>query len=313
MPLRGPGHHELDAARARIISALLFRYLPAAQGDTQRISQIIHEVANAPWLADHVVDPRIKAFRPGSAEVRLAAGRYDGELEPLDDLDLNFKLVDQDSGTEIFYKPDSAYPDFTMPGEGANAEILGYRTAELLGFHGLVPETAIVRPRLADEDMQVGSGQRFVNFEEAPSPLEHDYAHSEVDEVAAFHYAMAAIDANRGHIVRATDGPRQGKLMSLDNGHGWIGERLVSEMPPAVTLRSEFIVKHMQDNRDFSPDILAKIRAVDPVEFYVTARASGIEPDAARLGVARLLEMQRAGRITGEASPGPIAIPDLPD
>lgn len=213
-------------------------------------------------------------------------------VEPLDTLGVNAAfLVRFEEGGMGVYKPiegEHAKVDRSIPqGELARREVAAFQVDRMFGF-GLVPTT-----RLWKGPRGVGSLQEYVESAPHGRPA-GEYQPPEQDRMAALDYIIGNTDRHRKNYLTAPGG----RLVAIDHGYSF------SEESSTDWIQSDFVLEAL--DRPLSPEVLARIRSVDPAEFGRTLRGSDLSQDAIDGALARLEEVRRHGMITGEAWKGRI-------
>jgi hypothetical protein len=193
-----------------------------------------------------------------------------------------------DDGTRAIYKPEVYTSSHQM-----HAEVAAYRVSELFGF-GLVPTTTV-----AEDDGSLGPGslQRFAENASEGQPT-YRYTALETQRMAVLDYLIGNLDRHMGNYLTGPDG----ELIAIDHG-------LAFPEHAGNAIMSDFVRDHLGALPD--PEVAQAIaevaRAVSevaPAELRTVLLSTGLSPTAVDLAVARLVEIQEHGRITGEAWAG---------
>lgn len=234
-------------------------------------------------------------YQPSAAETALRNKKVVGlsELNPGEHVNAAYRARFED-GTSGVYKPlAEEKPDLRQgipPNTGGYREVAAFRLDEQLGF-GLVPPTSMTDDHYGHGP---GSMQQFVDNTD-PLPAS-GYPKHQQEQMAVLDYVMGNTDRHPRNYGTGMDG----SPVAFDNGSSY------PEFPdPKFGIRSDFVGDHL--NVPLSPDVLDRVRGLDPDQFGDILRQSGIGDHRAVDGaVARLREIQDRGMITGEAWPGKI-------
>lgn len=206
-------------------------------------------------------------------------------MPPMDQLGFE-KLGLGGTGTNylIWYRdePIAVYKIFNHPTKGRN-EASAWRADQLLGLD-IVPYTREwVGPK------GPGSLQDFV-----PNDGPNKDLHSlDAQKTAVFDYIMASEDRHFRNAIQRKGQP--GRLGAIDN------ERILEDRSKnkGNVMRSVYIEAHIGKNLD--PSLVDHLKTIDPRSFSESLQAMGYRRDTADWAAERLIEIQRNGKITGEA------------
>lgn len=231
-------------------------------------------------------------YRPSEAERALASRQILGmsPLDPGNHKNAAYR-AQLDDGTSGVYKPlseeDPNLRQGIPPYSGGYREVAASQLDEQLGF-GLVPPTSMTD---GHDGHGPGSMQQFVDHDD---PLPHDsYAKPQQEQMAVLDYVMGNTDRHPRNYGTGMDG----SPVAFDNGSSF------PESPdPKFGIRSSFVTSHLGEA--LSPDVIERVRALDPDQVGGMLRQSGLSDVAVDGALARLREIQEHGMITGEAWPG---------
>lgn len=171
-------------------------------------------------------------------------------------------------------------------------EVAASRVDEMFGF-GLVPTTTMIDDNWTDPGPVThppGSLQRFVeNAREGWQT--HQYTTLETQRTAVLDYIIGNLDRNIGNYLT---GPN-GELIAIDHN-------LAFPEHAFNAIMSDFIRDHLGAHLD--PEVARAVAEVAPAELRTMLLSTGLSPAAVDLAVARLVEIQEHGMITGEAWAG---------
>ncbi|WP_306360360.1 alpha/beta hydrolase [Nocardia sp. CC227C] len=243
----------------------------------------------APWQAD---EDAMAARGPVVDELPLSPHLHVHEA---------FRVEFAD-GSVWVYKPGAGEDRvrLVVPESGLAArEIFVYRLDRLLRF-GLVPPTI---PYQGSH----GPGS-LMRFEPRTSPgrLPGEYSAEQRAMMAALDYISGASDRNRSNYLTS----ESGDVVPIDHGQTAPVDgdsfHQPSEFLPAGAgtldrhgMTSEFVLSEL--NQRLPRSVLARVRALDPADLAAMMRDLGLEPAAVDGALARLEEIKRNGRITGES------------
>jgi hypothetical protein len=197
-------------------------------------------------------------------------------------------LVTFEDGTRGIYKRPTAYgPD--RPNVGVPLpprEVAAARLAEELGFDGLVPPTC-----LWDGPEGPGSLQEWV-VGATRGRLPRHYSARERERMAVLDYVMAIGDRGRDNYLTAPDG----SVRAVDHGGAFPAH-------PSFRIYSPFVLDHTYAGQPFSDELMEQLDRVDVNHLRWRLLDTGLEEAAVDGALARLEEILRHGRITGEANP----------
>lgn len=200
-------------------------------------------------------------------------------------------LVSFDDGTSGVYKPvvgENHSMRQGIPGNLAGREVAAYEVDQLLGLD-VVPHTTMI-----DGPDGEGSVQRFVPSTEGKY-YTTEYSDSDREKMAVLDYVIGNSDRHP-HNYRTNE---DGGVVAIDHGYSF------PESPdPRMGIRSEFAYAAAIGQISLSPELLAKINAVDPADLRATLEANGISEPAITGTLARLDEIKENGAITGQQWPG---------
>lgn len=188
--------------------------------------------------------------------------------------------ADLDDGTRAVFKPETYKGSHQI-----RAEVAAYRVSELLGFR-LVPTTTLTTTAAEGP----GSLQRFAEGT-TEGRQTYQYTTLETQRMAVLDYVIGNLDRNLGNYLTGTNG----ELIAIDHGLAF-PEHAVNE------IMSDFIRDHLGARLD--PDVARAVAEVAPAELRSMLLSTGLSPAAVDLAVARLVEIQERGMITGEAWAG---------
>ncbi|WP_288047865.1 alpha/beta hydrolase [Nocardia sp.] len=193
-------------------------------------------------------------------------------------------------GSEWVYKPVSgeATTQVHVPESGAAVREVGAYALDALLEFGLVPPTTFY-----DGPRGPGSLQRFVASRPWGRPLaDHDPAVRQM--MAVLDYVGGNRDRSWSNYLESPDGG----LVAIDNGYMFPDSR------DTTGIRSSFVADAM--NRPLDAAVLAKVMALDPDRLAGVLGDLGLDRQSIDGAVARLTEIQTAGRITGSAWHGDV-------
>jgi hypothetical protein len=193
-------------------------------------------------------------------------------------------------GSSGVYKPVSGEdPSLrtSIPGGLGDREVAAYRVDEALGFDR-VPTTT-----MTDGHRGPGSLQEYAQG--ASEGLDAKaYPKAQQEQMAVLDYVTGNTDRHGGNYLTGSDG----SVVAIDHGYSF------PEGKDPYGIRSDFVADHL--NQPLSPEVMAKVRAVDPDQFRGMLHDSGLSDAAVDGAMARFVEIRDRGMITGEAWPGRI-------
>ncbi len=198
-----------------------------------------------------------------------------------------------DDGTRGIYKPTSAIvAEFGLPLDKAQrltaGEVAASRVDALFGFD-LVPTTAQVDIPRSMGGQGPGSVQRWIEDTTSGWPVDW-YEPLYRERAGAEDYIFGTMDRHDENYRTLRDAG----LSLIDNG---------ASFPRApTTLLSDFVADRF--DRSLSPETRQVLRRVSPQDLYSVLVTTGLSDPSAAGAASRLDELQRLGKITGEAWPG---------
>ncbi|WP_168201000.1 hypothetical protein, partial [Allokutzneria sp. NRRL B-24872] len=197
----------------------------------------------------------------------------------------------------VVYRTLESQPGVEWGDSLAVRDIAAYRVAEELGWSDLV----VVATEWADGFFGRGSAQPMLPGASLGSPDLAAYQMYDRQRVAVFDYVIGAL--NRGPGTYVDDA--QNRLVLVSNGESL---PTASELASgAAIISSQFVVDALHSQVPFAEGVLNAVRGVDPARLAARLHAAGItDPQVVAGAIARLQEIQRHGRITGQAWGRPI-------
>ncbi|MEU7631997.1 alpha/beta hydrolase [Nocardia sp. NPDC049220] len=299
-PTADPDRHRVDIGDDDSAGPPLPRSRPASTGAA------VHEVGQ---LAVGMAEPPSDAQPPVGYELSAAELAALGEVvdeEPLNDLGDVFR-VEFDDGSVWVYRTEMDPEEaeyIGVPRSGLLVREVAVSALDQFFGAGLVPESRFWRGPHG-----LGTLTPFVPHE--PGLKVREYPKTQRHWAAALDYIGGNVDRNPSNwgtppTVGETGTPR---VLLFDN------TSTLPEGPNSFTfadedergalvgrIRSPFVVAAFNERLDAT--VLAKVRTVESGRFRALLRTLGVEPGAVEDAVRRLEEIQRDGKITGEAFPG---------
>jgi hypothetical protein len=176
------------------------------------------------------------------------------------------------------------------PGRGADREVAAYRTDRLLEFN-MVPTTTIWGG--TNKGLGAKGPGSLQSFERSMGPKlpPERFTRQERERMAVLDYVTGNTDRHNGNYLMS----RQKKVIPIDHGNSF-------PETYGVPLRSDFLKLHL--DKPLERETLQKVRSLSPAKLREMLRDAGIGSAGAEGAVERLQEIQRHGRITGEAWKG---------